>query len=507
MLNIYYGRESVDKEKFIFETIAGRGFSAASPVIVLVPDQYTLEAERQALRIMDKEALIGLDVTGISRLEHNVIADLGQNGVRFIDKYGRQMLLTGVLAGLKDDLAVYSGNVRKASFIEMLNDYISQLKQYDVSPESYKETAYGLPENDALALKMQDISKVYTAYDERIRGKYTDSEDYVELFLEKADRSAMLSKAVVWVYGFDSFAPKSLKVLGKLMTICPEVNVVLTYDEGAADEDLFSLTGRVKDNLIKTAAENDVRVDRIASISQMFPDRRYDIKKSSPEITHLEHELFSVIPHTLENKPGTGTPEGITVIESANYYNEAESAAAYILHLIRDKGYRYRDIAVVCNDADTRGAALEHAFDEYGLPAFVDKKRSISGSGIAVYITAMITACTHGMRTQDVFRALKTGLGVLDQDKTERLENYAICYRIDRNLWNRRFTYGHDEYSDEDFDELEQSRKCIADLFGKLSAILRKKQTYSEFLEEFYRFLTEDAMLNCTGVEPDHQYT
>ena len=238
MLNIYYGRESVDKEKFIFETIAGRGFSAASPVIVLVPDQYTLEAERQALRIMDKEALIGLDVTGISRLEHNVIADLGQNGVRFIDKYGRQMLLTGVLAGLKDDLAVYSGNVRKASFIEMLNDYISQLKQYDVSPESYKETAYDLPENDALALKMQDISKVYTAYDERIRGKYTDSEDYVELFLEKADRSAMLSKAVVWVYGFDSFAPKSLKVLGKLMTICPEVNVVLTYDEGAADEDL-----------------------------------------------------------------------------------------------------------------------------------------------------------------------------------------------------------------------------------------------------------------------------
>ena len=495
MLNIYYGRESVDKEKFIFETIAGRGFSAASPVIVLVPDQYTLEAERQALRIMDKEALIGLDVTGISRLEHNVIADLGQNGIRFIDKYGRQMLLTGVLAGLKDDLAVYSGNVRKASFIEMLNDYISQLKQYDVSPESYKETAYSLPENDALALKMQDISKVYTAYDERIRGKYTDSEDYVELFLEKADRSAMLSKAVVWVYGFDSFAPKSLKVLGKLMTICPEVNVVLTYDEGAADEDLFSLTGRVKDNLVKTAAENDVRVDRIASISQMFPDRRYDIKKSSPEITHLEHELFSVIPHTLENKPGTGTPEGITVIESANYYNEAESAAAYILHLIRDKGYRYRDIGVVCNDADTRGAALEHAFDEYGLPAFVDKKRSISGSGIAVYITAMITACTHGMRTQDVFRALKTGLGVLDQDKTERLENYAICYRIDRNLWNRRFTYGHDEYSDEDFDELEQSRKCIADLFGKLSAILRKKQTYSEFLEEFYRFLTEDAML------------
>lgn len=491
MLNIYYGRESVDKEKFIYETIAGRGFSAASPVLVLVPDQYTLEAERQAFRVIDRDALIGLDVYSISRLEHNVIADLGQGDVQFIDKYGRQMLLTGVLAGLKDDLSVYSGNVRKPAFIEMLNDYISQLKQYDVTPEMYKEMASGLPEGDALSLKTLDISKVYTAYDERIRGKYTDSEDYVELFLEKADGSELLAKASVWVYGFDSFAPKSLKVLGKLMALCPEVNVVLTYDEGAADEALFGLTGTVRDNLLAEAAENGADVGRIASVAQMFPDGRYSVKKASGEIEHLEHELFSIMPRPMTK----GAEEGITVIESANFYNEAESAAAYILHLVRDKGYRYRDIAVICNDAEQRGAALEHAFDEYGLPAFVDKKRSISGSGIAVYISAMITACTRGMRTQEIFRALKTGLGVLDQDETEKLENYAICYRIDRKLWKRSFTYGADRYTEDELASLEKSRKLMTVVFGTLESLLKKKQTYSKFLEDFYRFLTEDAGL------------
>ena len=164
--------------------IKERGFSAASPVLVLVPDQYTLEAERQAFRMTGRDALIGLDVYSISRLEHNVIADLGQGSVRFIDKYGRQMLLTGVLAGLKDDLEVYGGNVRKPAFIEMLNDYISQLKQYDVTPELYRETAYGLPEDDALGLKMRDISKIYTAYDEKIAGKYTDSEDFNQSYRE-----------------------------------------------------------------------------------------------------------------------------------------------------------------------------------------------------------------------------------------------------------------------------------------------------------------------------------
>lgn len=491
MLNIYYGRESVDKEKFIYETIAGRGFSAASPVFVLVPDQYTLEAERQAFRFTGREALIGLDVYSISRLEHNVIAELGQGDVRFIDKYGRQMLLTEVLTELKEDLSVYSGNVRKTAFIEMLNDYISQLKQYDVSPERFRETAEGLPEGDALSLKMKDISKIYTAYDERIKGKYTDSEDYVELFLSKAEDSSMLRGAVIWVYGFDSFAPKSLKVLGKLMQICPEVNVVLTYDEGAADEALFGLTGTVRDNLLAAAAENGTDRGVVRSIAGIYPDGRYAVKKESAEIRHLEHELFSVMPEPFKG----GADSGVTVIESANYYNEAESAAAYILHLIRDKGYRYRDIAVICNDAEQRGAALEHAFGEYGLPAFLDKKRSISGSGIAVYLSAMITACIRGMRTQDIFRALKTGLGILDQDETEKLENYAICYRIDRRLWNRPFKNGADRYEAEELEALEESRRRVSGLFGKLAGLLRKKQTYSEFLTEFYRFLTEDAML------------
>ena len=38
MLTIYYGRESIDKEKFIFDKIKGRA-------LIIVPDQFTLEAE------------------------------------------------------------------------------------------------------------------------------------------------------------------------------------------------------------------------------------------------------------------------------------------------------------------------------------------------------------------------------------------------------------------------------------------------------------------------------
>lgn len=495
MLNIYYGRESCDKEKFIYETIMKRGFGAASPVIVLVPDQYTLEAERQAFRITARDALIGLDIISISRLGHNVLADVGQGNITFIDKYGRQMLLTGILAGLKDELTVYADNVRKPSFIEMVNDYISQLKQYDVTPEMLEQMALTLPDGNALSMKMNDLVKVYKAYDVSIEGKYTDSEDYIDLFVEKADKSKMLRSAKIWVYGFDSFAPKSLKVLGKLMDISEEVNVVLTYDVNSRDEDLFSLTSKVTENLKKVASENGAKIGSVQSISAVFPDGRYEVSGKNREIAHIEHELFAPAPYPLDKEQQNAGPEGVTITEAANYYNEAESAASYILHLVRDKGYRYRDIAVICNDREGLGSALEHAFDEYSIPCFLDNKRNISDSGVAIYISALVSACVYGMRTRDVFRALKTGLGELDQEETEKLENYAICYKIDRYRWSRKFSFGSDRYDEQALQELETSRVKVENLFGKLKSIIDRKQTYGEFLSAFYTYLTKDAHL------------
>ena len=79
MLHIYYGRESLDKEKFIFDMIrqkrdggldAGDGTKPETVrTILLVPDQYTLEAEQQAFRYLQVRGLMDVEVLSLSRLE------------------------------------------------------------------------------------------------------------------------------------------------------------------------------------------------------------------------------------------------------------------------------------------------------------------------------------------------------------------------------------------------------------------------------------------------------
>ena len=45
MLRIFAGRENIDKERFIYDRVSEHG----GETLVLVPDQYTLVAEEQAL--------------------------------------------------------------------------------------------------------------------------------------------------------------------------------------------------------------------------------------------------------------------------------------------------------------------------------------------------------------------------------------------------------------------------------------------------------------------------
>ena len=71
MLNIYYGRASVDQEKFIFSRIDPR-----MRTLIIVPDQYTMEAENRLFRETGAEAIMDCEVLSMSRLGYRLLNEL-----------------------------------------------------------------------------------------------------------------------------------------------------------------------------------------------------------------------------------------------------------------------------------------------------------------------------------------------------------------------------------------------------------------------------------------------
>ena len=121
-------------------------------------------------------------------------------------------------------------------------------------------------------------------------------------------------------------------------------------------------------------------------------------------------------------------PEDLTLVCAANPYYEAENAAAYIWHLVRDLGYRMRDIQVIANDEGSMQPIVRRVFAEYGLPLFSDSTRDITDTAAVGFIVNLLWFEVYHRAPQFLFALLKSGMGGFSDEDIEELENYVRTY-------------------------------------------------------------------------------
>ena len=515
MLNLYYGRENLDKEKFLFDGIGtvlsqfretgdldqDAKQSLPYKILLLVPDQFTLQAERNAFAYLGVDGLMDLEIMSQSRLGFKVLSEVGGSNRVPIDKYGRHMLLTKILTEENERFEAFRGMNQKTSFIEMANNLISEMKQFNASPEDILKILGETDRTSILHRKLKDIHTIYTKYEELIEGKYLDTEDYLNLFVSKINQSALVKNSVIWINGFDYFTPKTLNIIEQLMLTAKEVNVVLTADcsseqnGGCAmpaesrDADLFDLTRGIMAKLKRIAKQNGI------PYQEALIDKSYQIHagekrgEKDSALVHLEQELYAQPYHQ------TSSGNAITLCQAANFYAEAETAAAKIVQMTRDQGFRYRDILVICNDVETRASVIKRVFADYGIQAFLDKKRDILHHPTIEFIASLIDITARGWLYEDIFRLLKTNLTPVSAEDCEELENYAVKYRIRGNQWKKDFVYGVKAEGEEVLVKINQTREQVFQYISAFEKGFRQNKTVSTRTEAIYQFLRDNAKL------------
>lgn len=476
MFTIYYGRENLDKEKFIFSNLTGR-------TLILVPDQYTLEAEREAFRHLGVSALVDVEILSPSRLGSRILSELGGGRKNFIDKYGRHILLYRSACRQKENLLLFKGMESRSLFLDSVNNFISEMKQYDCGPDDLKNMADMCDADSYTKKKLMDVYTLFADYEEQIKGKYTDTEDYADLYIGKIAQSQLVKGSRIWVYGFDSFAPKAMALLGQLMQTADELNLVMTYGDTSRDRDLFDLASIVMSNA-ETLADNLGVAHRRIAIGNKF-----EVSEKKEAIKHIEKELYSL--------PSFKSDEscGVTLVEAAGIYNEAESAASYVLNLVRDKNLRYKDIKVICNDMEGRGEVLARVFNEYGIEVFTDTKKNILSSVIVQMVISLLDVVVEKYRSDCMLKLLKAGFGDFDTEEIAELENYSIKYKIKGTMWKKPFRRGKGEYGEEGIKKVEELRiKAIKHLLP-LEKIFENNTITGEFIKDFYNYLCDELKL------------
>lgn len=506
MLNIYYGGENIEKEKFIFEHIKGRS-------LLLVPDQFSLQAERDAFFYLDKTGLMDLAVVDFSALGHKILKEAGGPVPPLIDKYGRHMLLTRILEESDDALKIYKGVRGKNSFVERVNMLISEMKRSEVSVDMLREVSESLEDSSFLKYKLKDIVTLFSLYEEAIAGKYLDSEDYITFYGDKMLGSSLVAASDVWVYGFDTFTPKNMLVLERILKTTRSLNIVMTWEDAAktppersakddagdpsqsgdaawpgdagflaADdrEDLFSLTGFVIRNLVKMAEDLNEEVT-CQAITGSGRDNLWS--KTLREI--------SVSPEA----PLQEKDPRITAVCTSNIYAEADRAAAYILQLVREHGYRFGDIVVVCNDTGLRSGVIRRTFVRWGIPVFIDQKRKVIQHPVVGFLLSLLEIIGSGYRDSAVMQLIKSGFLGLVEEEQDALENYVQQFKIRGTLWKKPFSRMGDNYTAEDLNRFNELREQVVSVIETARDRIGKYNTAGEKIRGLYGFLADDFMM------------
>ncbi len=444
------------------------------PVILLVPEQFTLQAEREVINQLDLPGIMRLEVLSPSRLGARVLNEAGGRTRVLLSQQGRYMVLKKVISACEEQFTVYRQACRQPGFIEQCSQILAELKGSAVDSGVLYECARSLSDDTLLKSKLHDISLLYHKFNAHLQDHYVDSEDYLNLVIERFPQSRFLSRARVWIDNFTTFSPSTLKLIEQLMKTAVSTAISLTMELGGEDRDreIFALS-RYYYSRWHDQAKNAGLEEHIITVKNPG--------KLSPELMHLERELYAYPHRTFPEQPAA-----ISIAALPSPQDEVEALAMRILALVR-QGARYRDIAVICSDTAAYSGLIKRIFDEYKIPYFLDDKRSILHHPLVELMLSALDVLTRYYRLEDVLRLIKTGLTPVETRDCDRLENYAWRYNIRGRGWLEPFTLGEESLR----EEMNLYRQALVNPLQSLAQKVQAESSWSQIARAWFEWLEE----------------
>ena len=451
----------------------GKLYNADKTCLLLVPEQYTLQAEVELIRRLHLPGFFRIQVLSPSRLTQRVFDTAGSDGRVPLDGRGKQMALSRAILQVQKELTFYRRSATNAGLVEKMGGLIADFKRGRLTAQSVLSNAVELPDG-ALKNKLQDISLCWEAYENQLAGRFVDGEDVQAEAAKRLPQSGLFDDAYVFVYGFDILSPQLCDALCAGAGKSAAMTLALTMDMPyARDGDLFTPT--------RKSAQRLSRMLKNQSIAYEWTYLRFTPLESTPDIAHLETELFAK-----NAVPYAAIPENISLFAAPNPYAEVHEAAVQMMKLY-ESGISFGEMAVAAGSIQDYASVLSAILPGYGIPIYLAEKTPVAAHGLIRFLLHALRAVSKGYPKADMVACLKSGYAPLTPEDCCRLENYVLANGIYGDKWHKPFTRGKKE----DADKMEPVRQALIMPMEELREALLKAKEATESLKAIFYFLEQ----------------
>ena len=480
MIRLILGQAGTGKTALVFREIAEYVRRERENVVLLVPEQYSHEAERELCAAAgDTLSRFGevLSFTGLARKV------LGQMGAArpVMDGAGR-LLCMAVAAQSVGPLRTYRQDRANAHVLDSLTRAAEEMRTAGIAPADLARAAEGA--SPLLRDKLNDLARLTEAYTAVQARSGADPAGQLERLAELIGQSRA-AEGVYYVDGFSDFTALEKNVLRSLVRSGAELTVCLTCgrDEDEPACRMQALTARWLRQLAR-------EYGAVCREQWLEPDR-----KAMGPVEYYCEELFDFGAPAMEDASGA-----VRIVEASDIYEECELAAARMAELARS-GCRWRDMAVAVRGFGDYRTALESACARYGVPLFLSGRGDTLQKSVPLALTSALEAVCRGYEYEAVFGYLKTGLGPVSPEETDRLENYVLTWEVRGSQWDRPWTMHPAGYNREMDDaaraaleQLNALRQAVIAPLKALEGRVKRAHTAAEQAMALADFL-EDAGL------------
>ncbi len=441
MLNFILGRAGSGKTELLYD-IMGK-YAQDKEIILIVPEQFSFEAEKQVYRKFGAKKAKNIKVLSFTRLSYDIFKLYG-GAKTVLSDMQKQLLMAVTLNELKDELKVYNSYKKNTAFVKSMVETLDDLKSAGADSKDIENISKICNEKE-LKEKLSDLSEIYTAYNAVLGKNGADPKDNLKKAIRKAVEGKYFKDKIIFIDSFMAFSPVEHNMLSVMTEDAAAIYGAFCTLGFNDKSQVFEPVNKTITKMRAYARENNLEVD-----VQMAEN---SFKTSA--LNNIERYFL-----TDDEISGERLADGINLYEAKNPYDEVLNIAAAIKELVCDKGYKYKEIAVITRELSPYEKILPRVFRKFDIPYYMDSRKDISDMPLIVGLNAFLNCSVNGLTTENLIKCAKSPLSPLEGVDSSKLENYCYMWSIKSDEWKQDFTANpsgiSEELSENDIEELKE---------------------------------------------------
>lgn len=421
MLKCIYGAAGTGKTEYMYEKIRENSKNGSKSYI-LVPEQYSMDTEREIIKRLGLSSQLTVEVMTFSRLCNMVFGECGPLRLKYIDKAGKIFVISRALSEIGEKLLYYGRNVHQKGFASMVLSLIGELRRYGVTADMLSAAA----ENITLKRfsdKISDIALIYREYDRLLSEKYSDAEENLFKAVPNISRCKFI-QGEVFLYGFKSFTPLEHSAICEIMKNA-DVTAVLRCSRLDEVDGIFSSACHTFKRLKEDAAAVGTKTGACIA-----PECDTAFRKN-PALLHLEKNYFAY-PYNIYKEE----TQSVNVVLAKDSFDEARQCAALISKLCRENGYRFSDFLVLLRNRESIRSVLGAVFEEFSINCFFGDKKNLCENPFVLKILSALEILAYGFSAERIMKVVRFESFDYNMAEADVFENYILASNISHKYWN-----------------------------------------------------------------------